>query len=188
VRLFVAINPPPPLRESVHAALAPLRAAAPAIHWTPAEKLHATVRFLGEQPEAMVGPFIDMLKTAAAGFSPIPMTLGTLGAFPAWRRARVVWVGATGEPKLELLHHDIEVGFVGLGLEVEGRPFRPHVTVARLHGEGGGTVAAAIREAARGVRIREAMMVESLDLMASEPTETGVRYVRLASAPLSRRH
>ena len=39
-----------------------------------------------------------------------------------------VWIGVGQDPRLELLHHDVEVAFEGLGFEVEGRPFRPHLT------------------------------------------------------------
>jgi 2'-5' RNA ligase len=33
---------------------------------------------------------------------------------------------------LEWLHHDLEVACADVGYEVEGRPFRPHITLARV--------------------------------------------------------
>ena len=41
-------------------------------------------------------------------------------------------MGVAQEPRLELLHHDVEVACGQLGVETEGRPFRPHLTLARV--------------------------------------------------------
>ena len=60
------------------------------------------------------------------------MVLQGIGAFPNFRRARVVWIGVEQEPRLELLHHDLELACEQEGFEVEGRPFRPHITLARV--------------------------------------------------------
>ena len=185
VRCFIAINLAADVRDAVAAATAPLRAAAPGEAWIPPERLHITVRFLGEQDAAFVERLAVGVAGAARRYEPIPLELQGIGAFPTFRRARVIWVGVGYDPKLELLHHDVEVACMALGLEVEGRPFRPHVTLARLVAPGG-DVARAIRTATRGVRVHASSMVDSIDIMASEPAPHGRTYVRLAALPLGR--
>ena len=185
VRCFIAINLPAAVRDAVATQTAPLRLAAPRESWVTAERLHATVRFLGEVEPPFVAQLGVALNAAARRVDPIPLEIATLGAFPVWKRARVIWAGVGYDPKLELLHHDIETACIALGLDVEGRPFRPHVTLARLR-EPGGEVARAIFQAARGIRIHHAMSLDSIDIMQSTLTPTGPTYERLAAIPLGR--
>lgn len=193
MRAFVAILPPPDVAERLHAALAPLRCAAPGARWLPVTAWHCTVRFLGEIADADAAAVIGVLEAAARVTAPIPVTFGGLGAFPSWRRARVVWLGLTPDPKLELLHHDVETGLNALGFEVEGRVFRPHVTIARIDdGPDAADVRAALREAARALLrgrqapVRAAMTVTHLHLMRSVPGPGGARHEPVHAAALGR--
>lgn len=193
MRTFVAFLPPPGVAERLHAALAPLRAAAPGARWLPAASWHCTVRFLGELGDARAAAVAGALDTAARAVAPIPVSLGGLGAFPSWRRARAVWLGVTADPKLELLHHDVETGLNALGFEVEGRVFRPHVTIARIdEGPGAAAVRVAVRSAARAMSgtarqgLRASMTVTHLHLMRSVAGPSGGRYEPVHAAPLGR--
>ena len=185
MRCFIAINLAADARDAIVAATAPLRAAAPDERWVPADRLHITARFLGEQDAAFVERLGAALADAARRYDPIALDLNGIGAFPTVRRARVIWVGVGYDPKLELLHHDMEVACMALGLEVEGRPFRPHVTLARL-AVPGGEGARAIRAAGRGVRVRASSVVETIDVMQSVASPAGRTYNRLAALPLGR--
>src|SRR5688500_8120121 len=93
----------------------PLRLAAPEIRWVDAPRIHLTVKFLGEHPESAVPPLLEALSRTAAMYDPIPMELGGLNAFPNLRQPRVVWLGVKADPKLELLHHDLEGACAPLG-------------------------------------------------------------------------
>ena len=115
----------------------------------------------------------------------IPIVLRGIGAFPSFRRPNVVWMGVEPEPKLELLHHDVEVVCSGLGFEVEGRPFRPHLTLARVRQRTASVeTRKALARAARELRFEEEIVVSSIDLMQSELSTASARYTMLASAPL----
>lgn len=184
MRLFVAINLAPTLRDAAHAAAAELREVLPGAGWVPPERLHLTVKFLDEQPESRVDELARALGRAAARHAPMSLRLEGAGAFPNLRRPRVVWIGVAPDPRLELLHHDVEEHLATLGVEVEGRPFRPHLTLGRLRAPASPDQVRALAQAARRVRFREESLVESLDLMHSVPGRGGPRYDRLAAAPL----
>jgi 2'-5' RNA ligase len=131
VRLFVALDLP----SAARSALARFRDAAadPAV-WRPLAEssFHVTLAFLGHRPED------DVERVAAV-----------LGALDPWeapglaladglllppRRARVLGVALT-DPGGALgdLQAAVSAGLAAAGLyEPEARPFRPHVTVARL--------------------------------------------------------
>ena len=183
MRLFLALSLPDALQADLVAATAPLRAAAPPVRWTQPEKLHITVRFLGEQPDDFVERAVAALTPAARHTRALDLALQGLGASPGWGRARVIWLGVVYQPVLELLHHDLEVACMSLGLDVEGRPFRPHLTLARLD-PAGGPSARAIYLAARALRVRGSFPCASVDLMQSTADAGGRRYTRLAALPL----
>lgn len=182
-RLFAAWVPLPDEAAQVYDACTPLRAAAPAERWVPAPRLHCTMRFFGEVDDAVVAALPSAVREASALFDPLPLTVRGFGAFPTWTRARVVWAGVQADPHFELLHHEIERRVVALGLEVEGRIFRPHLTLARLSEP---ARAVAIRNAARGVRMRCRATVRSVSLIASRAAAGGHRYDVVATANLGR--
>ena len=185
MRCFIGINLAAAARDAIATTTAPLRAAAPGERWIPADRLHITVRFVGEQDAAFVDRLASGLAAVACRYDAIAIELHGVDAFPTFRRARVIWVGVGYDPKLELLHHDVEVACMALGLEVEGRSFRPHVTLARLAAPGGER-ARVIRAAARGLRVSASSVVETIDIMESVPSVQGRTYARLAAVPLGR--
>lgn len=133
------------------------------MQWVDEAKLHLTLKFLGDQPESLVSPLSAALDAAAGQSRELDLVFGAIGAFPNFRRPRVVWIGVAPDPKLELLHHNVEVACERLGLSLDGRPFRPHLTLGRVEQDDG----RALREAARGLRVREVSSVSSVDLMLS---------------------
>lgn len=171
MRLFLAINLASEVREAIAAAVAPLREAAPDLKWSAAARLHLTLKFLGEQPEAAaaaVGAAMDAVVHQHPAFD---MHVGApepaVGAFPNFRRPRVVWIGVFHDPRLELLHHDVEVMCHTLGFELDGRPFRPHVTLTRVAGRIDATVLRRLERAAKRVEFSAESAVDSVDLMKS---------------------
>ncbi len=184
VRLFIAINFPDDIRAALHAAMHPLRTVAPEIRWVDEPRIHLTMKFLGEHPEAAVLPLVNALDAVAGGYDPIPLELGGLNAFPNLRQPRVVWLGVSADPKLELLHHDVETACEALGHPVEGRAYRPHVTLGRVRDKARDP--ARIAATARGISWRAPATAESLDLMVSEHVDGAPRYRVVGSAPLHR--
>ena len=111
------------------------------------------------------------------------MTLGGIGAFPNFRRARVVWMGVEQEARLELLHHDIELACESLGFEVEGRAFRPHLTLARVKHALPEERLRALSRVGKQTDFRTDFIVRSVDLMSSELSQSGPTYRTLVSPP-----
>ncbi len=184
MRLFLAINLPTSERHAIYAATAPMRAAARAVAWVTEERLHLTLKFLGEQPESQLAPLQAALGAAIARHGPVTLGLGGLGAFPNLRAPRVVWLGVERDPKLELVHHDVEEACGELGYEVDGRAFRPHITLGRVRDRLTPNAARALAAAARGVAYTGSAEGRSVDVMASELKSSGARYTVLASLPL----
>jgi 2'-5' RNA ligase len=185
VRLFLAVNLPPEVRQAIVDAAAPLREAAPTLPWVDVEKLHLTVKFLGQQSEEMAARISDAMLGVAARNRAVGVELGDIGAFPNFRRPRVVWLGVSSEPKLELLHHDVETACEALGIPVEGRPFRPHLTLARVRPRSiDATALRNLSRAAKDVHYVEEVVINAIDLMESKLTPTGAKHRLITSHSL----
>jgi RNA 2',3'-cyclic 3'-phosphodiesterase len=184
VRLFLAINLPAPERRAIRDATSRLRDAARPVSWVTEDRLHLTLKFLGEQPEQVIGPLREALLEVAARTPVSRLELAGLGAFPNLRDPRVVWLGVGRDPKLELLHHDIETACAALGHEVDGRAFRPHVTLGRVRSRLSGEASRALSDAARRVEYSGTVDATSFEVMESRLTPSGPNYSVVATIPL----
>jgi len=181
VRLFLAINLADDVRRAAWDATAPLRDAAPGVGWVAAARLHLTLKFLGEQSEAQVAAVSASLDEVAGRHRAFTVQLGGVGAFPNFRRPRVVWMGVTPDPRLELLHHDIEVACERLGFALDGRAFRPHMTLARARGREDTDAIRGLARVGQGVVFEAETRVESVDVMQSV-LGAAARYERMHAA------
>jgi 2'-5' RNA ligase len=184
LRLFRAINRPDEVRHRATAAVAPLRALAPELAWIDPARLHLTLKFLGEQQDDRLPVLSNAVALVARRHRELAMELNGVGAFPNFRRARVVWMGVAQDARLELLHHDVEVECERVGFELDGRPFRPHLTLARVRNSMPEDRLRELGRAARRIDYRDECVVRSIDLMQSELSTEGPSYTTLLSAPL----
>jgi 2'-5' RNA ligase len=131
LRLFVALDLP----AAARAALAGFRdvAADPAL-WRPLSEgmFHVTLAFLGSRPHEHVESVADVLRRLEPR-DPPRLALADALLLPP-RRARVLTVAlADHDGGLGALQAELAAALAAAGVyEPESRPFRPHVTVARL--------------------------------------------------------
>jgi RNA 2',3'-cyclic 3'-phosphodiesterase len=187
MRLFFAIELDGDVQDLLDAATASLRAEAPELAWLDRERRHLTLKFLGDVDEQSVSGLVDAADRVALAHGAMEMSVHEVGAFPNFRRARVVWIGVEQERRLELLHHDLELACEREGFEVEGRPFRPHITLARVRSPLPVDRLRALARVARSVRVRATALVERITLFESTLAPSGARYRRVHSATLGGR-
>lgn len=134
MRMFVAVAPPPEVLDELEAVSARFRAARHELRWTSREAWHITLAFLGEVDDSAAGRLIPRLERAAGRHGQFSLAFAGAGAFPATDRARVLWCGLSGDRRsLAALAASVAAGArrAGATLPDEGRPFRPHLTLAR---------------------------------------------------------
>lgn len=129
MRLFTAIDIPPDVKAALASLLDRLRPLAK-LHWIPVEKLHITTKFIGEWPEERLG---ELNRTLAAVTSPAPVEIAIrrIGWLPNPRSARMLYAGVEASESLTALAAATERAAENVGIAVEDRIFRPHVTLAR---------------------------------------------------------
>jgi 2'-5' RNA ligase len=99
---------------------------------TPAERLHLTLKFLGETGEDLVPALEAALAAAAAARAPFRVAFHGWVLLPGPRDPRVLAVGVSDPTgTLPRLAADLEERAESLGFPRESRPFLAHATVAR---------------------------------------------------------
>jgi 2'-5' RNA ligase len=172
-RLFAALAVPPAAREHL------ARALPRSLNALPTERWHVTVAFYGAVARPGVPELTDRLTRSAARGQVLRLALGGGGVFG---RSGVLWCGLHGDlESLSRLAAAAAAAGRRMGIPVERRPYRAHLTVARLRGADPQPALAAL-EAYLGPQwtASELMLVESI--LPPPP-----RYQPVASFPLGRR-
>lgn len=141
MRLFVAIYPSEEALDQLAAAVTGLRlgaatAAGKTVGLTARERWHVTLAFLGEVPEESVAAagaavYDAVTRWRANGGQAPALRLAGGGRFGR-RRFTVLWVGVTGDVDgLRALSTAVRRALRRHDLPCDGKPLRPHLTLAR---------------------------------------------------------
>jgi 2'-5' RNA ligase len=133
MRLFVAIDPPASERSRLLDWLAAGNLDSTRLRLTPSDQWHLTLAFYGETPAAVVPELIERLGRAAQRSRELSLQLTGTGSFPADpARARVLWIGVEGDTvELSRLADRTSAAGRRVGLDLETRKYRAHLTIAR---------------------------------------------------------
>ena len=125
-RLFVALRPPPAMR----AALLHVAAEIPGARWQGDERLHLTLRFIGEVDRHVAEDVAAALGSVShPGFA---LRLDGIGCFERRGRIDNIWAGVTPHEPVRSLHATVTSALRRAGIPPEERAFVPHVTLARF--------------------------------------------------------
>jgi 2'-5' RNA ligase len=130
--MFVAVVPPPPLREHLAQFLEPREG----MPWITPEQWHLTLAFLGSVPDAALDDLVGRLGDATRRRRQFELSLRGAGAFPDPSRAKVLWLAAAGASEdldeLVQLALNARSAANAAGATPDGKAFRAHLTLARL--------------------------------------------------------
>ncbi|MFN2385618.1 MAG: RNA 2',3'-cyclic phosphodiesterase [Thermoanaerobaculia bacterium] len=135
VRAFLAVPPDPGWVESAAELVSRLRPSLPDASWTRPPSWHLTLKFLGEVSEEVLEAFLEGFAPLAAERQAGELAARGPVALPRRGAARVLGVGfadTAGLEEIRRLAADAERIARREGAEREDRPFRPHVTLARV--------------------------------------------------------
>jgi len=95
------------------------------------ENIHLTLKFLGNVSTARLAEVKVALQQLA--FPAFSVEIKGAGAFPNLNHMSVIWVGIEeGWSQVEQIYEQVERLLSPLGFRKEGRPFSPHITIARV--------------------------------------------------------
>ncbi|RYV52517.1 RNA 2',3'-cyclic phosphodiesterase [Pengzhenrongella frigida] len=183
MRLFVAVVPPPLVREHLELALSSVRLVPEAVdvrgplRWAPPEDRHLTLAFYGEVSAGIAEDLAGGLAVIARESAPFDLRLRGAGMFDR----RIVWIGCGGEVDTlaELTGRCVDLGRDLTGRDDHRVRSRSHLTVARVRGQsrghgrhrdvGPGEVSALVH--ALAVYEGPTWRVEQIVLVSSRPGE-----------------
>jgi 2'-5' RNA ligase len=179
-RLFVAIEIDEDAKARLRTVLDPWKKRFPAARWVPPANWHVTLTFLGPTSAELQGWVDAQVAAVASSSSPFRVTLAGLGAFPSVKRAKVMWSGLDDPQNgcAELaqgLRRALSTEF-----EIDRRPFRPHLTVARAD-----PPLKLPEDFAATPLLRDPFVVNSLILFQSIPATGAPRYEPVGVHPFS---
>ena len=157
-----------------------MREILPSVRWVPPERLHITLRFMGDIPPRHLPRLVRAAETLE-GVAPFEAGLAGTGTFPKRGPARVYWVGVRGRP-LSGLRESLDRALVREGLAREDRTFTPHLTVGRASR---GRSGRGRTRAAEAVAVPDlAFAVAAIHLVRSDLFPGGPRYSNVHRAIL----
>ena len=136
-RVFCAIAIPDAVRQQIRDHVNSLVRSFPDVKasWTNADNIHLTIKFLGNIAIGRVHSITDSAAAATNELKAFDVEIGSCGVFPGRSRPKVLWIGIS-DPSggLSQLQKRLEIECEKRGFPKEDRPFRPHLTIARLRG------------------------------------------------------
>ena len=184
IRAFIAVSLAPAIGEEIANVQAALKNAQGDIRWTRVEGMHLTLKFLGDIPQAHVEPILTTLRNALTDQSPLYVVAQGLGAFPNFKRPKVLWAGLIGEG-LAKLQEKVESALVPLGFPREERGFTPHLTLGRVRSLRGWESVFAVIKKYEQVQFGSSL-IDRITLYQSTLRPDGAVYHPLGSIPLQK--
>jgi 2'-5' RNA ligase len=178
LRSFVAL----PLPDEAEAFALRVQGGISSGRLSPPENLHVTLAFLDDQPEhALRDLHEDLSRITRPGFDLIPTGPTVLHT----KAALILAIEIDASPALLALRKAVLQSVRAVGLPVEARTYRPHITLARLrHGTDGETQAARFLSAG-DIKHAPAWGVSEFGLYESRLSADGPSYDALATYDLT---
>jgi 2'-5' RNA ligase len=137
-RLFIAFELPEDVREAIDETIRELKSSGADVRWADRDRIHVTMRFLGQVPEASIPGVEQALADACRGSGFLDLEARGIGTFGG-RVPRVVWAGIQGATErssgeLHRLRRLVDEGMSGLGFLQDRDDFNAHTTLGRVRG------------------------------------------------------
>jgi RNA 2',3'-cyclic 3'-phosphodiesterase len=153
------------------------------LRWTRPDQLHLTLAFIGEVAEDAAEPLFDSL-TPPIAMPAYALVMAGLGAFPPRGAPRVLWLGASaGARETIAVQHELAGRLGAVGVQLEQRPFHPHLTLARWRESGASDRRTVVDNAATGEIAR--IVVDHVTLFRSRLSPQGSTYTACVQTPLN---
>jgi RNA 2',3'-cyclic 3'-phosphodiesterase len=200
MRILIGIDLDPDVRTRIERFLEGIEGFAPGARWVRPESLHITLKFIGEQTSEQVEAITERLRRVEG--SAFEIRAGGYGVFPTAKAPRVFWTGIHAGPQLAELAESIDMATAELGIPREGRPYSPHLTLARAgtgrrltsakgrKGDGPNAIFAMLekRLAAIGELDFGTMTANEFILYQSQLSPAGSKYTKLQRFPILGSH
>ncbi len=131
IRLFVALKIPDPVIQEI---IELRNKAFPGYHnykWEPEDKIHLTLKFIGEREEKLVEPVISELEFIR-DYRKFNCSLTRFGFFFKNKEPKILWVGLSIDDMVFNLVKELNTKLEKFGILMEKKEFKAHLTLMRI--------------------------------------------------------
>ncbi len=182
-RMFIALDVPAAIRQGLAQACRALPWGRAKVKFVDPQNIHLTLHFLGDVEDRDQPAVFEALAEATQGLGAADFEIGPLACVPPQGRGlRMVWAEVqdlTGG--VNRLYDALASALVQRGFGVESRPYRAHLTLARVKAI---SDAGAIRQAISPATFGRARADEAV-VYASELTPAGPVYTAMGRSELA---
>ena len=132
MRIFIAALIPDSIRLQLANYIDSLKQDVDGVKWEKSDKLHITLKFLGDVDEHKTDEILDSLGNLVEGYSVFNVNISDFGGFPNLKNPRVLYAGLSHNSELSKFHYEMDKSLSKIGFEKESRRFIPHITLARV--------------------------------------------------------
>jgi 2'-5' RNA ligase len=187
MRIFIAVDIDEDVRKTIAALQRELRQKTSAdersVKWVDPDKMHLTLKFLGEVKDADITDVCKVTEQVAKKYNSFDLEVETVGHFGG-ASARVLWVGTTGgSEQLARLANELDERLWDIGFAKETRRFTGHLTLCRIKNYKAGVELAALADS-YGPFEAGASLVDSIVVYQSQLTKAGPIYTALGTYKL----
>lgn len=128
---FFALSLPEEVKHSLQKVSEHIRNEFPFKNWVHHEDYHITLAFLGHAELLQLDDAVERTRNALRGFRAFPLHIHSAGVFGNNKAPRILWAGTERSAALQQLQQLTYESCTAAGFELEKRPFKPHITLAR---------------------------------------------------------
>ncbi|MFS0644255.1 RNA 2',3'-cyclic phosphodiesterase [Siminovitchia sp. 179-K 8D1 HS] len=128
---FFALALPDEMKSYLHSISERIKGRFPFKNWVHPEDYHITLTFLGKAEKDRLAQSAEFVADSVRGTERISLRPDQAGTFGQTKSPRILWIGTTGTDQLAALRKNVYSACHQAGFELETRPFKPHITIAR---------------------------------------------------------
>jgi len=128
---FFAVKLPKETKEFLYEWIQTRKEGFPFARWVHPEDYHITLAFLGFAEKPKLERVMEKLKPILEKEASFTLTLNSLGVFGPKKEPRIFWADVEPSEQLFAIQKEVFEQCVETGFELDKKPFRPHITLAR---------------------------------------------------------
>lgn len=184
VRAFIAVDISHETRDKLDALQRTLKAVHADVRWVKPQNMHLTLAFLDHLSIQQISAVKTALDQACQDVISFELETAGTGFFGSPDRPRVIWAGVSDcHPLMELQQHVVEA-LLESDVEVDNRPFSPHLTLGRIKSPNHTDSLLVKLESYRQEPLGKTH-IDAVKLFQSELKPHGAEYTVLHRVPLS---
>jgi len=133
-RLFIALETPGEILNDIIAKRDSVYGTENRVKWEPEEKLHITLKFLGDTDVNLNSAICSCIKEIVKRHKPVELEFTKFGMFYRNANPSILWLGLKKNVALKELFLELDSEISSFGFAKENREFKPHLTILRIKG------------------------------------------------------